>query len=76
VTAINYIAMRAGTPRPIIDSLSRTINEVLASPPIREQIAAVGVVPAGSTPEELAQRIAQERAKWSEVLSRSKIVLE
>jgi tripartite-type tricarboxylate transporter receptor subunit TctC len=76
VTAINYIAMRAGTPRPIIDSLSHTINEVLASPPIREQIAAVGVVPAGSTPEELGQRIAQERAKWSEVLSRSKIVLE
>lgn len=76
VTAINYIAMRAGTPRPIIESLSRVINEVLTSAPIRDQIAAVGVVPVGSTPEELGQRIAKERAKWNEVIIKSKIVLE
>jgi tripartite-type tricarboxylate transporter receptor subunit TctC len=76
VTAINYLSVRSGTPRPIIDRLSRTINDVLAMPAVRDRIAAVGVVPVGSTPEELGRRVSVERVKWAEVLQRANIVLE
>jgi tripartite-type tricarboxylate transporter receptor subunit TctC len=76
VTAINYIAMRSGTPRPIVDKLNKTINEVLATPAVRDKIAAVGVVPMGSTPEELGRRVAAERSKWADVLQKANIVLE
>lgn len=76
VTAINYIAMRSGTPKAIVERLSKLINEALATPSVRDRIAAVGVVPVGSTPEELGQRVAAERAKWTDVLQKTNIVLE
>ncbi|MDD0838218.1 tripartite tricarboxylate transporter substrate-binding protein [Curvibacter sp. HBC61] len=76
VTAINYIAMRSGTPKAIVDRLSRLINEVLTMPSVRDRISAVGVVPQGSTPEELERRVMAERAKWSDVLQKTQIVLE
>lgn len=76
VTAINYLAMRSGTPKAIVDRLSRLVNEVLVSPAVRDRIAAVGVVPIGSTPEELGRRVMAERTKWAEVLQKANIVLE
>lgn len=76
VTAINYIAMRSGTPKPIVERLSKVINEALTTPSVRDRIAAVGVVPVGSTPEELGRLVAAERTKWSEVLRKANIVLE
>lgn len=76
VTAINYLALRSGTPRVIVERASRAINEVLVMPSVRDRIAAVGVVPVGSTPEELGRRVATERTKWTEVLQKANIVLE
>ncbi|MOA46583.1 Tripartite tricarboxylate transporter family receptor [compost metagenome] len=76
VTAINYIAMRSGTPKAIVDRLSLLINEALAMPSVRERIVAVGVVPVGSTPDELGRRVAAERVKWNDVLQKANIVLE
>ena len=76
VTAINYLALRSGTPRVIVERASRAINEVLVMPSVRDRIAAVGVVPVGSTPEELGRRVATERTKWAEVLQKANIVLE
>lgn len=76
MTAINYIAMRSGTPKPIVERLSKLINEALTTPSVRDRIAAVGVVPVGNTPEELGRRVAAERIKWSEVMRKANIVLE
>ena len=76
VTAINYVAMRSGTPKPIVDRMSQLINELLVTPAVRDRIAAVGVVPVGSTPEDLGRRIAAERTKWANVLTKANIVLE
>jgi tripartite-type tricarboxylate transporter receptor subunit TctC len=76
VTAINYLSVRSGTPKPIIDRLNRVINEVLATPAVRDRIAAIGVVPVGSTPDDLGRRINAERVKWAEVLQKANIVLE
>ncbi|MCY1549377.1 hypothetical protein D9M68_855400 [compost metagenome] len=76
VTAINYVAMRAGTPKPIVDRLSKLVNEALETPSVRDRIAAVGVVPVGSTPEELGRRVAVERVKWADILRKANIVLE
>ena len=76
VTAINYLSVRNGTPKPIIDRLSRVVNEVLATPAVRDRIASVGVVPVASTPDDLGRRINAERVKWAEVLQKANIVLE
>ena len=76
VTAINYVSMRAGTPKAIVDRMSQLVNEALQTPAVRDRIAAVGVVPVGSTPEALGRMVAAERAKWADILQKTNIVLE
>ena len=45
-----------GTPRPIVNSLFRTMQKVLALPDLREQYALQGTVPQGSaSPEEFGR---------------------
>ncbi|MEM5275170.1 tripartite tricarboxylate transporter substrate-binding protein [Cupriavidus taiwanensis] len=76
VTAINYIATRAGTPQPIIERMSRAINEVLSMPAIKAQGTEGGIELVGSTPQELGARIIAERKKWHEFLQQSHIELK
>ena len=61
----------AGTPRPIVDKLNAAINRAIASPAFKERFAAIGDEPAGGTPEEFAETIAKDSAKWREVVQRS-----
>ncbi|MBO9645930.1 MAG: tripartite tricarboxylate transporter substrate binding protein [Pseudacidovorax sp.] len=68
---VNYISVPKNTPRAVIDRLNREINAVLASPELKEQFAANGVVPQGSTPEEMAALVRSEAAKWKKVIETS-----
>ncbi|WP_295381855.1 tripartite tricarboxylate transporter substrate binding protein [uncultured Pseudacidovorax sp.] len=68
---VNYISVPKKTPRAVIDRLNREINAVLASPELKEQFAANGVVPQGSTPEEMAALVRSEAAKWKKVIETS-----
>jgi tripartite-type tricarboxylate transporter receptor subunit TctC len=61
----------AGLPRPIVDKLNAAINRAIGSPAFRQRFAAIGDEPAGGTPEEFAQTIARDSAKWAEVVARS-----
>src|SRR5260221_2231853 len=45
----------AGTPRPIVERLSREIVEVLRMPEVSERLIAMGQLPIGNTPEEFAE---------------------
>ena len=76
MVAINYLSARSGTPRGIVDKMSKTLHEVLSTPAVRERILAVGVMPVGGTPEDLGKRVTSERAKWAEVMRKAAIVLE
>lgn len=68
VTAFNYLSMRAGTPRHIIDKASEALREVLAQADVKEQMATFGVVVNGSTPEELGERLQTEYKQWRGVM--------
>jgi tripartite-type tricarboxylate transporter receptor subunit TctC len=61
----------AGVPRPIIDRLNAAINQAIQSPTFRDRFAAIGDEPAGGTPEEFAEVIRADSAKWGEVVRRS-----
>ena len=56
----------AGLPREIVDILNRTMVTALASPDLREKLAATGSVAASSTPDELRKRYAD----WSGIFGR------
>jgi tripartite-type tricarboxylate transporter receptor subunit TctC len=61
----------AGIPRPIVDKLNAAINRAINSPTFKERFAAIGDEPAGGTPEDFAETIAKDSAKWKEVVQRS-----
>ncbi len=61
----------AGTPRPIIDRLSAAIALAIRAPEVSERLLATGLEPVGSTPEELARRMAEDTARWAPVVKAS-----
>lgn len=65
---MNYLSVRGGTPREIVDRINREVNAVLAMPAIRERLLGIGVVVTPSTPEEIAQQVRSEQAKWKKVI--------
>ena len=57
-----------GTPRDIVEYLSRQINGTLQQPDVVARIAAEGSEAVGSTPQQLAAHIKAERNKWAKVI--------
>lgn len=66
----------AGTPRAIVGKANAGINGVLKSPQLAQRFAAVGLEPAGDTPEEFTQLIRSEIVKWRKVVTAAKIRVE
>jgi tripartite-type tricarboxylate transporter receptor subunit TctC len=58
----------AGTPRPIIEKLSQAANEAVKSEDVIRALDANGIIPIGSTPEEMGAFIRGEIEKWSKVV--------
>ena len=61
----------AGVPRPIVDKLNAAINRAIASQTFKDRFAMIGDEPAGGTPEEFAETIRKDSAKWRDVVGRS-----
>ena len=58
----------AGTPQAIVDKLSLAIRQVAALPDVKEKLISQGAVPHGSTPQELAELAARERARYGDII--------
>jgi tripartite-type tricarboxylate transporter receptor subunit TctC len=61
----------AGLPKGILTTLNREINKMLASPSVKERLAAVGAEPFPSTPEQFTELIRTEYVKWGDVVRRA-----
>ena len=66
----------AGTPQPIIARLSQAFTKIVASADTREKLAAVGTDPMASTPEQFADFLKKETARWGKVIRESGAVAE
>ena len=58
----------AGTPRNIIGRLNSEIVKVMRLPEVREQYAKQSVVPETNSPEQFAQMIRDDYARWTKVI--------
>ncbi len=58
------IFVRAGTPAPVVSAINRTMNAVFEEAEYRKQLAAIGIILAGGTPEQLTAYLTAERKKW------------
>lgn len=70
------VVARAGTPRPAIDTLNAVLTAYVARADVQERLAAMGIRPLTSTPEELERFIATETAKWTRVVKEAGITPE
>ncbi|MGP0095332.1 MAG: Bug family tripartite tricarboxylate transporter substrate binding protein [Xanthobacteraceae bacterium] len=70
------VVARAGTPRPAIDKLNAALTGYVARADVQERLAAMGIRPLTSTPEELERFIAAETVKWTRVVKDAGITPE
>jgi tripartite-type tricarboxylate transporter receptor subunit TctC len=63
----------AGTPRPIVDRLQKSIAQALEQPEVAKQMLELGARPVGNTPEAFAQGIDAELQKWRKVVEANKL---
>ncbi len=68
VTTWYGILAPAGTPRTIVTRLNAELVKTMHAPDLKERLAAMATDPATSTPEEFADYIKREIAKWGEVV--------
>jgi tripartite-type tricarboxylate transporter receptor subunit TctC len=60
-----------GLPPAILGKLNAAVNEAIRSPLFIERFAFIGDEPAGGTPEQFAETIRIDSARWGEVVRRS-----
>ena len=58
----------AGTPPAIIDLLYREIAKAVATPELKQKMAAIGFETAALTPQEVAERIRTDMPKWAKLI--------
>jgi tripartite-type tricarboxylate transporter receptor subunit TctC len=66
----------AGVPRPIVAKLNAEMNKALSAPAVRDKLIALGLDPRGGTPEEFADFVRKEVAKWRDVAKRANVRLD
>jgi tripartite-type tricarboxylate transporter receptor subunit TctC len=58
----------AGTPKEIVDRYNAALNEILATPKVRDALAKQGLVAIGGPPERLGALIAKDQPRWAKVV--------
>ena len=66
----------AATPKPVIDRLHADLVRVLTSAQMKEKLFGLGTEVVANTPEQFAQYIREETAKWSKIVRDAGIRLE
>jgi tripartite-type tricarboxylate transporter receptor subunit TctC len=66
----------AGLPKDVLARLNAALNRAIATPAFIARFGAIGDEPAGGTPEEFAETIRKDSAKWADVIKRSGAKLE
>ena len=76
--AVSWYALMvpAGTPQEVIAKLHAETSRILKLAEVREKLAGLGAEPVGNSPQELAATIANESARWADVIRRQGIKAE
>jgi tripartite-type tricarboxylate transporter receptor subunit TctC len=61
----------AGTPKEIVTKLNQVLVKAISTPEVRERLLTQGAEPVGNTPEQFADYVVAEIAKWAKVVKAS-----
>jgi tripartite-type tricarboxylate transporter receptor subunit TctC len=70
------IVAPAGVPKEIVDRMAAETKKALADPDLRKKLEQQGIVPMGTTPEEFRTFVAEEIARWRQVITAANIKIE
>lgn len=76
VVAWNALYAPAGTPAPVIATLSAAVMKVMARPDVHQKLLEIGFDPEGGTPAQLADFARVERKKWAPIIKTAGIKLD
>lgn len=71
VTGWHAFFTTSATPRATVERVSAAVAAAIKTPEVSEQLVALGLEPVGSTPDELAKRMAEDSAKWAPAVKAS-----
>lgn len=66
----------AGTPKEIVERYNAAVNEILATPRVKEALDKQGLVAIGGGPERLRDLLARDLARWAKVVKDAGITAE
>ena len=72
----NGVHVRAGTPRAIVAKLNSELNRTLKAADVQERMAALGLEPAGGTPEAFGVFVKDDIARWAKVIREAHVRTE
>jgi tripartite-type tricarboxylate transporter receptor subunit TctC len=70
------IFVPAGTPGPIVQKLNDSVNQALRTPDMKSRLDALAFEPVGGTPQQFADYLKTEIAKWGKVVRAGNIKAE
>lgn len=73
---IQAALLPGGTPKPIVDQLYTEIVQIVRDPDVVAQLAKLGFQPVGNTPEQFAEFIKADIAKWTKVARAAGLQIE
>lgn len=73
--AVSWVGILAPakTPKAVMDRLHRDITAALRETDLRERFATLGIDPVGNTPDQFAEQIKNDLARWGKVVEQAKI---
>jgi tripartite-type tricarboxylate transporter receptor subunit TctC len=72
----NALFAPAGTPPEVIATLNEAAVAAVSDPAVQQRLAEAGAVVVGSTPEELAEHVTTEVARWAPVIEAAGVSVE
>ena len=70
------LMMPAGAPRDIIMKMNAEVQKILATQDVKDRLLAQGGFAVGGTPEQLAERVRADIAKWGKVVRAAGVRIE
>jgi tripartite-type tricarboxylate transporter receptor subunit TctC len=71
ITAWHGIAVRSGTPAPVIAKLNSVLNQIFKEPAFRKKWEQLGTPAVGGTPDEFAALIRSESVRLGRIIRES-----
>ncbi|MFZ9298578.1 MAG: Bug family tripartite tricarboxylate transporter substrate binding protein [Hylemonella sp.] len=66
----------AGTPADIVDKVSRSLQQVVAMPEVKQQLLAQGAIAKSGSPQDFVQLIANDRKRYAKIIVDNKLTLD